>query len=259
MEIDINQLMSGKATRIKGKDYFSTEQYVTPFLEKMSKYTDDFRVQVKLPEQISITKKEDLNLEDTIFNRVWIQAVLKDNIGFENHVRVVGLVYGLDTRKPVSKLYTGGLNCACTNLCIFNPSDLTIQELDPETPIDYRTVEPMIERELDVVKWLKKLSNIEVPYNEVKINEALGRWVRNSLNISWSSSCGRVKLAASTAIDAYKLLYEKRESPYYVAPGLSTTMFNIYNAWTQLITDDNKDVINHPDKTLLVKQILGIN
>ena len=30
---------------------------------------------------------------------------------------VVGLVYGLDVRKPVVKIYRGGLNRACTNLC----------------------------------------------------------------------------------------------------------------------------------------------
>ena len=58
MEIDLKTLLQGKATIIKGKEYFSTEAYVTPFLERMSKFTNDFRVQAKLPDQISITKKE---------------------------------------------------------------------------------------------------------------------------------------------------------------------------------------------------------
>ena len=51
MQISIDQLMNGKATRIKDRDYFPTAAYVEPFLETMSKFTSDFRVQVKLPDQ----------------------------------------------------------------------------------------------------------------------------------------------------------------------------------------------------------------
>lgn len=95
MEIDLKTLLQGKATIIKGKEYFSTEAYVTPFLERMSKFTNDFRVQAKLPDQISITKKEDLNLEDTVFNRVWIQAVMPDEYSFDNHKNFLNFCYDL--------------------------------------------------------------------------------------------------------------------------------------------------------------------
>lgn len=95
MELSINELLKGKATIIKGKEYFSTEVYVTPFLERMSKFTSDFRVQAKLPDQISITKKEDLNLEDTVFNRVWIQAVMPDEYSFDNHKNFLNFCYDL--------------------------------------------------------------------------------------------------------------------------------------------------------------------
>ena len=35
-------------------------------------------------------------------------------------------------------------------------------------------------------------------------------------------------------------------------------MFNIYNAWTQVITNDKRDIINKAEKTLLIGNILGI-
>ena len=73
-----------------------------------------------------------------------------------------------------------------------------------------------------------------------------------------SNSYNKVKLATSTAIDAYKLLYEKEDSPYYVPKNTTTDMFNIYNAWTQVITDDKKDLINKCEKTILIGQILGV-
>ena len=56
MEITIDELLKGKATRIKKNEYLKTEAYVTPFLDKMSKLTNDFRIQVKLPDQVTKTK-----------------------------------------------------------------------------------------------------------------------------------------------------------------------------------------------------------
>lgn len=262
MELTLDELLKGKATIIKGKEYFSTEAYVTPFLERMSKLTSDFRIQAKLPDQISITKKEDLNLEDTVFNRVWIQAILPGEYAFDNHSEVIGMVYGLDARKPVFKIYRGAINNACTNLCVFNPSFLSVQEIEPEKAINYKPVTRLLEETCDIKTWLEKLNETEVPYNESVINENLGLWVRNSISSSYDSGFGKVKLAASTPIDAYKLLYEKKDSPYYVKPGEVTNMFNVYNAFTELISNDqnkegdSKDLLNKCEKTLLLKDIL---
>lgn len=57
MEITLDELLRGKATRIKERAYFPTEAYAEPFLETMSKFTSDFRVQVKL-----LTKSPELLL-----------------------------------------------------------------------------------------------------------------------------------------------------------------------------------------------------
>ena len=258
MEIDLNTLLQGKATIIKKKEYLPTEAYVTPFLERMSKYTNDFRIQARLPDQISITKKEDLNLEDTVFNRVWIQAVLPNEFSFNNHQEVIGMVYGLDTRKPIVKIYRGALNMACLNLCVFNPSFLEVHELEPESPINFRGLQSLMEQVSDIKSWLDRLSETFITYEENVINENLGLWVRNALSTSFDNGYGKVKLSASTAVDAYKLLYEKEDSPYYVPKNTNTDMFNIYNAWTQVITDDKKDLINKCEKTILIGQILGV-
>jgi hypothetical protein len=264
MELTLDELLKGKATMIKGKEYFSTEAYVTPFIERMSKFTNDFRIQAKLPDQISITKKEDLNLEDTVFNRVWIQAVLPDEFAFNNHQEVIGMVYGLDTRKPVFKIYRGALNMACLNLCVFNPSFLSVQEIEPEKALNYQPIIRLMEETSDIKAWLEKLSNTLIPYDEQLINENLGQWVRNSITSSYDTGFNKVKLATSMPIDAYKLLYEKKDSPYYVKPGDETDMFNVYNAFTELISNDGtkeggaKDILNKCEKTLLLKNILTL-
>lgn len=260
MEIDLNTLLQGKATIIKKKEYLPTEAYVTPFLERMSKYTNDFRIQARLPDQISITKKEDLNLEDTVFNRVWIQAVLPNEFSFNNHQEVIGMVYGLDTRKPIVKIYRGALNMACLNLCVFNPSFLEVHELEPESPINFRGLQSLMEQVSDIKSWLDRLSETFITYEENVINENLGLWVRNALSTSFDNGYGKVKLSASTAVDAYKLLYEKEDSPYFVKSGEATSMFNVYNAFTELISNtDTRDIMNKAEKTLLLKDILTLS
>ena len=259
MDIQLEQLLKGKQTRIKDKEYFETEAYVNPFLERMSKLTSDFKVKVELPDQVTLIKEGDVNLEDITYNRVWIQAVLPEQYNVDNHQDVVGMVYGLDTRKPIVKFYRGGLNMACTNLCVFNPDYLDVQELQPESAIDYRPLDSLINKANEIKVFLEKLHGITFPRDNQYINEQLGMWVRNCLNIPYHNGINNVKLATSTAIDAYKLLFEKDSSEYYVPVTSNTDMFNVYNAFTELISNDkDKDIMNKCEKTLLLKNILGI-
>ena len=260
MEITLPELLNGKATKIKNKDYFPTEAYVEPFLERMQKFTNDFRVQVKLPEQVTYTKEGEINLEDVTYNRVWVQAVMPEEYAFDNHDEVIGMVYGLDCRKPIVKIYRGGLNRACTNLCVFSPSFLNVQDLEPESPINFKCVNNLMEETSDIKMWLDKLHNTEFICNPENINENLGSWVRNSLSCSYDTGYGKVKLATSTVIDAYKLMFENEESNYFVSQGKNTDMFNVYNAFTELISNDKgKDIMNKCEKTLLLKDILALN
>ena len=103
---------------------------------------------------------------------------------------------------------------------------------------------------------MEKIMNLQ--NSSVKINENLGDWVRKTINFTHSNQYSKVKLATSTAIDAYKLLYEKEDSPYFVPQGTTTDLFNIHNAWTQVITNDTRDIINKAEKTILIGNILGL-
>ena len=172
---------------------------------------------------------------------------------------MVGLVYGLDVRKPVVKLYRGGLNLACTNLCIFSPSFLNIQEINPGSAIDFKPIDYILEQTCDIKLWLDKLHNIKFECTPQNINNNLGKWIRNTISDSYNSGFGKVKIASSTPIDAYKLLFKDENSDYFVK-GETTSMFNIYNAFTQLITHDKgRDIMNKCEKTLLLKRILDID
>ena len=260
MNITINELLAGKATRIKNREYFKTEAYVTPFLERLNKLTSEFRIQIQQPTQITYTDDGSINTEDITYNRVLIEAILPDEYKFSNdpHRAVIGMVYGLDVRKPVVKFFKGQERMSCTNLCVFSPQLLACQDMESQTAINFRPLDRIIEQTDDTASYLKMLSENEFDCSEQNINESLGSWVRSCMTDSFNNNYGKVKLAVSTPIDAYKLLFEKEDSDYYTGIGNNTSMYQVYNAFTQVLTDGmKKDPFNIFEKTLLVKSILG--
>lgn len=252
MEITVDQLLQGKQTSIKNKNYFQTSAYVEPFLERMSKLTDDFRVQVKLPDQITIEDDK----EDITYNRVVVQAVLPEELIID-HSQVVAMVYGLDVRKPVVKFYSGALDAVCTNLCIFSPEQLSCQEIEPETALNYKPLNNIIDNIESTVEFIRKMQNTAFNCSYQNTSEQLGNWIKKCMSLSFDKGFGKVKLSTSTPIDAYKLLFTDTESRYLVDSS-SCSMYNVYGAFTQIITDSMKrDIMNSFEKTYLVKQILG--
>lgn len=258
MNLTINELLQGKATIYKGDIYLSTQEYVTPFLNEMSKYTDNFDIQVRLANQVSLTSENTNIKQDTVYNRVWIQAILPEKNGYENYQQTINMVYGIDTRKPVVKFFKGAIYTSSGGLVIFNPNSLIIQELNPECRIDYSPLTTIIQRPSEIKEITNKLKEISFAFNEAQVNYYLGFWIRNVLYNSYGSELDKVKIATSTPIDVYKLLYQNRNSQYYVGTGKSVSLFNVYNAFIDVLYNkDNKDIINKAEKTLLLRQILN--
>lgn len=262
MELNLNELLDGKPTRIKGKDYYPTAAYVEPFLERVHRLTSELRVQVQLPNQITYTANGDINTEDITYNRVLIEAILPDEYKFNDdpHRAVIGMVYGIDVRKPVVKFFKGQERMSCTNLCVFSPQLLTCQDLEAETAIDFKPLDRIIEQTDDTASWLRKLIETDFNCATQNVNESLGKWIRNCINYSFDNHYGKAKLAVSTPIDAYKLLFEKDDNEYYAGiDSGNISMYQVYNAFTQVLTDGmKKDPFNIFEKTLLLKDILNL-
>lgn len=261
MELQLNELLAGRATRIKNKEYYPTSAYVEPFLERVNKLTNEIRINAVTPSQITYTGDGGISTEDITYNRVTIEAILPDTmkINDDEHKEVIGMVYGLDVRKPVVKFFHARERCVCTNMCVFSPSLLACQDLEPETAIDFKPLDRIIEQTDDTVAQLKKLLEMEFKCDDYNINESLGKWIRNCINYSYDNHYGKVKIACSTPIDAYKALFEKEDSEYFIGEESTTSMYNIYNAFTQMITDSKKkDSFNVFEKTLLISDILGV-
>lgn len=256
MEISLNELLAGKATKIKDREYFCTEAYVAPFLERVSKLTDNFIIQAKPADQISLTPSGGINMDDVIYNRVWVQGVLPSEYCWDNHQQSISLLYALDTKKPVVKIFSNAVNMACLNMCVFQPNSLSINELKPEEAINYNPVMQVIEASNNIKAMLQKLSDMEFKRDEMFDN--LGRWVDNCINTKFNNGFGTIKLAETLPINAYKDLFYDTKSPYFTSDD-RVDGFTVYNAFTDIISNDGgKDLVNKFEKILLVKDIMGI-
>ena len=256
MELTIDQLFKGKATRIKDKEYFTTEAYVTPFLNRISKLTDNFIIQVKPADQISLTKEGEINFDDVIYNRVWVQGILPDEYCYDNHKQSISLLYALDTRKPVVKIFSNAVNMACLNMCVFDPNTLHVSELESESAINYSPVNMVMEQTTSIKLMLEKLANMD--FKRDTIFDNLGRWVDNCITAKMNNGFGTIKLPESLPIDAYKDLFYDDKSKYFTTDN-HVDGFTVYNAFTDIVSNDKgKDIVNKFEKILLIKDIMGI-
>lgn len=250
MLITPDKLLKGKPTVIKDKQYLSTLEYVEPFFEQMSKFTDNFSVNVQMADQMSLTNDQ----EDEIYNRVWIQAIMPEKYTIDSHDEVYGMIYGLDIRKPVYKVYRGVLNRACTNLCVFNPSWMQIQELKPEKNFVY-SITSLMEKVSDIETKLRTLKNTQLLLEDK--HHVLGKMIDKSILEEIINIGGKIKLSPSMVIKAFESVYHDTTSKYYVGEN-ETSVFNYYNAFTELITHDKKDIIGKFEKILLTNSLFEI-
>lgn len=254
MEITQDLLMSGKSTIIKNKNYLSTKEYVEPFFEEMSKFTDNFIIRVQTPNQMTLSGDD----KDITFNRVWIQALMPEDHSIDNHRECYHLIYGLDVKKPVYKIARGYVNMACTNLCIFNPQWLNVQELEPEKSFVY-DIKNLMSLTSDFETKLKKMKNTFLSSDKEARQKQLGSMIEKSLLYEQVNQAGKVKLSPAMVVKAYENVYLNTDSGYYVKDGEECSVFNYYNAFTELIRDSNKkDLMTGYEKTLLVGELFNL-
>lgn len=254
MEIDKDLLFEGKSTIIKNKNYLSTKEYVELFFDEMSKFTDDFIIRVQTPNQMTLSGED----KDITFNRVWIQALMPEDHAIDNHRECYHLIYGLDVKKPVYKVARGYVNMACTNLCIFNPQWLSVQELEPEKSFIY-SISNLMKMTSDFESRIKKMKNTFLSPEVEDRQKLLGSMIEKSLLYEYSNQAGKVKLSPAMVVKAYENVYINTDSPYYVKDTEECSVFNYYNAFTELIRDaTKKDLMTGYEKTLLVGQLFDL-
>ena len=246
----LSEILKGKSTCIKNINFLKTADYVQPFLDRLKDRKPEYIINVKLADQMSLTEHQ----PDIIYNRVHIQAVLPDTILNNEFNRVMGMVYGLDTRKPVAKFYTGYVKDG--KFYNFDATNIKSQMIENDSALDFDPISELLQTTDNNITMLTQLKNTTYSTPNTLV-ENLGEWLDKSLSLSFPTDMGITKLSSALVIDAYKNLVKDKDSTHYVGDKSQISFFQVYDTFADLIKND-KDIINTFEKTILVNKLLNL-
>lgn len=252
---DLKTVLEGKATLIKNRQYLSTKEYLNPFVERLSPLTNRFICQVKPADQISTTG----STTDTVYNKVLLTAILPDSFDVNGvkYNRVVNMAYALDTKVPVAKFYTGVIDPSY-RFYQFGRGYSEVQKIEVSNPLDFSKLMPLIERSKadSCEKMLTGIS--QALLNKGVMTRYLGDWIDFTLTTDYYiEDVGKVKLANSLPITTYSDVILNKDSNFYSdAPNVAIS--TLYESFAEQISEDEKDLINRYEKTMLINEMLKL-
>lgn len=249
--MELKELLLGQKTRIRSNDYFSTEAYVTPFIERMSKYTDQFIYEAVPASQVSVNPD---GSENMIYNKVHVEAILP---GGEEISESMGFTYALDARKPVVRFYKAWKRNDTGCLLLNDDNFIHSQDLEPETTINYKAVEQLLEKQLDY-SWIEKIQQTSWKATNDEVNYRLGQWIRFAINFFINSEYGKVKIATNDIVNGYKKLFETSSSNFFKSLGTDCINYEMLSAFSTVLYENKKDPVNLIVKTRLLNSILSL-
>ena len=74
---------------------------------------------------------------------------MPDKCTIDGYAETYGLVYTLDARIPVYKVYRAYVNKETHNMCVFDPSWIQVYEMKPETKLTY-SIQELMKKPFDI-------------------------------------------------------------------------------------------------------------
>lgn len=252
MEITIESLLNGKPTIIKEKEYLATKDYVTPFLNAMKPFTDQFIVNVEIPKQITTTN----NNKDITYNKVSIQAVMPSKYDVGDLQEVFGFVYVLDVRTPVYKIYRAWMDSDTNALFVMHKEDIITVELDAQT-IPEVDIKSLMEKPSAALTKLNNLNSKWVGSSNTDCQSFLGNLIELSLLTEYNDLGGKVKISSADVVKAFEEIYHITTSKFYVGELKECSYYNFYKALAYQIAK-GKDIVNRWEKSFLISSFLKV-
>lgn len=245
MEITIELLLKGKSTIIKDKEFLATSDYVKPFLDEMKKFTNNFIVNVVLPDQLTVTNKS----EDLTFNKVWIQAIMPEKCRVGDYDEVYNLTYALDVKTPVYKVFRSYIHKDSKAMLVTDWNWITSKELKPKETLNY-SIKSLMEYTNNFSMIVNKMSNTWMDVDAKSKQFRLGEVLDKVLTEELKTISGKVKVSPNYILKAYENLHIDVTSKHYVdskIPNLLTYLEPFIEALSL-----DKDIINRFEKTMLI-------
>lgn len=250
----MNRTLENKEELLSSKTYFkqgsiislpSPEQVLTPFLN----ITENIKGGTYIVKTSNdVINENDDNTQNVAFGRFNVEYKLPALFDTENSFYTLGIVAGLDTQKPIIKVYGGHRVSACTNLTVFNAEQVFIQELTGNINMCYNKINDYFakveEQNKEYMRIVKILSQRVL--NEQMIHERIGQLMEFAIK--------QPRLGTTVIIDGVKEMLNPK-SIYAIKEG-KTTDWNILNSVTQFVSTKS-DILDEATKALLIGEFIS--
>ncbi len=252
MTLTLDELLKGKPTKIKNENFFSTEQYILPFIERLNNIASEFICRAVEPVQLQLDENGEAI---PIYNKVLIEGIVPYD---EKYACVYGMTYAFDVKNPVCKFFTCFKDYLDSGHFFLDTDKyISYQSIEPETRINYTPFDNLLKMDTSYQSWTDNLRTIDFNASNDEVNYRLGQWIRFAINFSKTTDFGEVKISPNDVIAAYKLLFENSKSDFFTSLGVHVDFYRIYSAFSKILYD-GKDIVNLIDKTYLLKSILSL-
>ena len=174
----------------------------------------------------------------------------------EEYHEVYGLIYALDIKTPIYKVYRGYINSKNQNLCVFDPQWIETHELKPGEKFKF-SISNLMSMSSNFKIKLEKAKHTFISSDEKDNHELLGRLIERSLLYEYKTIGGKVKLSPSDVVKTYESVFHDASSKYYLGDIKECSIFHYQDALCSFITD-SKDIVNRFEKTLLVEMLFDL-
>lgn len=213
------------------KSFESPRTYLEPVLEDMLNYgvsENDIVVQVEKP---VVNRNEDGTLNRS-FPRIKVEAKLHES----NQVggNIVGFITALDRNQFVA--YGGSRVFACTNLCVFSDEEVY------NVKGDFQNAQNKVKEYITGSE--KRLARFAQFYNEMTERTlSMEEYQKLITHLEYfaRSKKGLSKSIVSTGLD---FIISPQSVYHFSIDSSRNSLWNLYNAFTQVITDKNTNSTN---------------
>lgn len=232
----LGKLLESKAF-VKGAVTFDNpSKLLEKSLNIMSKVSDEFEVKVS---NKVVNAEADKTLNEA-YSRVLLQPIIPTEL--EGMVPTIGLLYALDTQRPIIKTYTGTKVTACNNLCVFNADDIFSGDLSDMSKVNKFLTNYVEQIEETLQRYIELKNSLEdKEYKGKDVDEAFGGLLRHSI--------ANTALGTTSIVQAAKEV-NNSSSVYYVDREKGTTAWNLYNSVTEFLK--KSDIKDQATKTLIL-------
>lgn len=135
---------------------------------------------------------------------------------------------------------------------------MVVRELKPLLGVNIDIIDSMLKLPDDMELRIKSMKNKTLSTKDNERTKRIGEYIEKAHYAYWKNSVGgKISMSPLNLVKVYQNVYIDHNSDFYVGDKDSTVM-NMFEAMTQFIASDKKDIGNKIEKTFLVNQLMGL-